>query len=206
MYYSKLKLFFHLKTMKNTNDFLLTEIVTVGQAKQWMRNKDDYAKANLIKLIHHRFYNRYVKHLKTIDSGFLKMAISCLMIETMESFRQGLKDTKGIGVGKKMFEDFFIVEEPLFPGFREIAPSFYSSIRCGILHQAETTNGWRIVRSGTLLDKSNRTINATRFVNALEKALDNYINNLKVSDISTTIWKHAILKIEDVCENCKIAQ
>ena len=190
--------------MKNINDFLLTENVTVGQARQWMRDKDDNAKPNLIKLIHHRFYNRYVKHLSTINSGFLKMAVSCLMIETMESFRQGKKDTKARGVGQKMFQDFFTVEESLFPGFKDIAPDFYSSIRCGILHQAETTNGWRILRKDALLNKPNRTINATKFVKTLEKALENYINMLKASDINTTIWNHALFKIEDVCENCKI--
>ena len=58
--------------MKNIDDFLLTKDVTVGQTRQWINNKDDNSKIKLINLIHHRFYNRYVKHLKNIDSGFLK--------------------------------------------------------------------------------------------------------------------------------------
>ena len=82
--------------MKNINDFELTEKVTVGQARKWMTDKDNNSKDKLISLIHHRFTNRYVKHLNNTDSGFLKMAISCLMIETLESFKQGKKDTKGI--------------------------------------------------------------------------------------------------------------
>lgn len=192
-------------TTKKVEDFLLTETVTVGQARKWIKEKDEAAKENLIKLVHHRFNNRYVKHLHQIDSGFLKMAVSCLMIETLESFRQGRKDTKGKGVGQKMFRDFFTTEEKLFPGFKDIANDFYSSIRCGILHQAETTNAWRILRKieYDLLDKKNRTINATRFVRALNKSLDNYINTLKNSDFNEKIWKNAIFKIEDVCENCK---
>jgi hypothetical protein len=40
-----------------------------------------------------------------------------------------------------MFEDFFKAELNLFPEFKDIAADFYSSIHCGILHQAETTNG-----------------------------------------------------------------
>lgn len=189
-------------TQRNINDFLLTDNLTVGQARQWMTKKDNGAKNNLVKLIHHRFYNRYIKHLHKLDSGFLKMAVSCLTIETLESFRQGKKDTKGKGVGQKMFEDFFEIEQKLFPGFKDIAADFYSSIRCGILHQAETTNAWRILRKDDLLDKKNKTINATKFVKALEKALDNYVDSLKTSGFTTTIWKNALFKIEDVCENC----
>lgn len=190
--------------MKNINDFELTEKVTVGQARKWMTDKDDFAKDNLISLIHHRFTNRYVKHLNDTDSGFLKMAISCLMIETLESFKQGKKDTKGIS--QKMFEDFFKTEEKYFPDFKDIAIDFYKSIRCGILHQAETTNAWRILRRNSLLDKSNRTINATKFVKALEKSLDNYVQTLRTEDFTSTIWKRALLKIEDVCENCNASR
>ncbi|QEH39413.1 hypothetical protein [Chitinophaga sp. XS-30] len=189
---------------KNIEDFLLTGTVTVGQARKWIKVKDEAAKSDLIKLIYHRFSNRYVKHLHHIDSGFLKMAVSCLMIETLESFRQGKKDTKGKGVGQKMFKDFFTTEEKLFPGFKDIAPDFYSSIRCGIMHQAETTNAWRVLRKGDLLDKENRTINSTKFVEALDKALGNYVDSLKASDFSAVIWKNAIFKIEDVCKNCKV--
>jgi hypothetical protein len=192
-------------TKKNINDFLLTGNVTVGQARKWMAEKDSNAKVHLVELIHHRFYNRYIKHLSGIDSGFLKMAISCLTIETLESFRQGKKDTKGKGVGQKMFEDFFEIEQTLFPGFKDISADFYSSIRCGILHQAETTNAWRILRKkdASLLDKTNRVINATKFVKALEKSLDNYVESLKTSDFNATIWKRALFKIEDVCKNCE---
>ena len=80
--------------MKDINDFLLTGKTTVGQARKWMAEKDANAKANLIELIHHRFYSRYVKHVLTIESGFLQMAISCLTIETLESFVQGKENTK----------------------------------------------------------------------------------------------------------------
>lgn len=192
-------------TTRIVDDFLLTETVTVRQARQWMKDKDDNAKVSLIKLIHHRFFNRYVKHLNDIDSGFLKMAISCLMIETLESFRQGKKDTKERGVGLKMFKDFFAAEERLFPGFKDIATDFYYSIRCGILHQAETTNAWRILRREHLLDKSKRAVNATKFAKALEKSLNNYVDSLKGNDFEATIWKNALFKIEDVCENCNVS-
>lgn len=188
---------------KNIDDFLLTANVTVGQTREWIRKKNENAKNNLVKLIYHRFNNRYVKHLHNIDSGFLKMAVSCLMIETLESFKQGKKDTKGVGVGQKMFTDFFTTEEKHFSGFNDISKDFYSSIRCGILHQAETTNSWRILRKNALLDTTNKTINATKFVKALEMSLNTYINTLNSNDFNAPIWVNALFKIEDICENCK---
>jgi len=189
--------------MKNVNEFLLTEKITVGETLGWIKQKDAHSKIKLIELIHHRFYNRYIKHLNLIDSGFLKMAISCLTIEALESFKKKKKNTKGKGVGEKMFKDFFEIEEVLFPGLKDIYSDFYSNIRCGILHQAETTKEWRILRKGDLLDKKNKAINATKFVRAIDKALNNYINTLRQNDFSSQIWKNAILKIVDICENCK---
>ena len=191
--------------MKNIEDFLLTGDITVGQTRQWINNKDDISKNNLIRLINHRFHNRYTKHLnnKDIDSGFLKMAISCLMIETLESFKQGKEDTNGIG--KQMFIDFFETEQRFFPSFNDISLDFYKSIRCGILHQAETTNAWRILRKGDILNKVERTINANKFVQALEKVLNNYIDTLKICDFDSKIWQNAILKIEDICKNCEVS-
>tara|TARA_R110000868_G_scaffold8606_9_gene44331 strand:+ start:2126 stop:2452 length:327 start_codon:yes stop_codon:yes gene_type:complete len=105
------------------------------------KKKDVESKDSLITFIEHRFKKSYLIHLDEIKSGFLKMAISCLMIETLESFKQGLKDTNG--KGRKMFKDFFDTEAINFPGFKDISLDFYSSIRCGILHQAETTNAWQ---------------------------------------------------------------
>lgn len=191
--------------MKNTEDFLLAQTVTVGQAMQWISNKDDDAKQALTNFIYHRFYNRYIKHVKNIDSGFLKMAVCCLMIETLESFKQGKKDTKAKGVGKKMFKTFFKNERLNFPEFETINDEFYSNIRCGILHQAETTNAWRILRTGKILDKNNKTINAEIFVKALEKSLEDYKNVLHNSNFTELIWQNALRKIQYICENCKVS-
>ena len=191
--------------MKNINDYLLTTNVKVGDLRKWMKEKNDYSKNKIIDLIYHRFYNRYVKHLRTIDSGFLKMAVSCLMIETLESFRQGKKDTKDRGAGLQMFKYFFETEQKLFPEFKDIYVDFYYNIRCGILHQAETTNAWRILRRDVLIDKTNKTINSNKFVASLEKSLDNYVEDLKSNDFKSQIWKNALLKLDDICENCKVS-
>lgn len=190
--------------MKNIDDFKLTGNITVKDAREWIASKDESSKSNLIRLIDHRFTNRYLKHLDpTInDSGFFKMAICCLMIETLESFKQGEENTKG--KSKQMFIDFFETEQTFFQGFKDISEDFYYSIRCGILHQAETINGWRILRKGSLLNKSERTINADKFVISLNMSLKSYIKKLNDSDINggDETWVNAINKITDVCKNC----
>lgn len=192
--------------MKNIDAFKLTRDITVKQAREWVVIKDENSKNNLISLIDHRFTNRYLKHLnpKILDSGFFKMAICCLMIEAMESFKQGIEDTSG--KSKQMFIDFFETEKIFFPEFKDISTDFYKSIRCGILHQAETTNTWRILRTGDLLNKTERTINANKFVEALNKSLKNYIKKLEDNDINESkgIWANAILKIIDICNNCQV--
>jgi hypothetical protein len=48
-----------------------------------------------------------------------------------------------------------------------------------ILHQSETTNGWRILRSGPLFIKESKTINATIFLNRLDKCLETYCDKLR---------------------------
>lgn len=187
--------------MKDINKYQLTENITVGQVKKWLATQDAESKERLIFLINHRFENRYIKHLGNIDSGFLKMAIGCLTIEAIESFKQGKKDTNGEGID--IFKSFFTSEEVDFPGFKEISRDFYKNVRCGILHQAETKNAWRILRTGNILDKSEKAINATKFVHSIEKSLKRYIKDLEVKDFNDPLWKNAIFKLKDICENCK---
>lgn len=189
--------------MKNISDYLLTSNVNVGDLLEWISKKDNKSKEKIIEFINHRFSNRYIKHISKINSGFLKMAVCCLTIETLECFKQGRKNTKASGAGIQMFRDFFKSEEKNFPKFDVISDSFYYHIRCGILHQSETTDAWRIRRDGELLNIEEKYINSNKFVKALENSLRNYIIRLTEEDINSDIWKKAIFKLEDICNNCK---
>lgn len=95
--------------MKNVNNFKLTSKITVGDLTKWINEKDKNSKYRIIDFIDFRFRDRYLNHIENIKSGFLKMAISCLMIETLESFKQGQKSTKI--KGEKYLEIFSIVKE-----------------------------------------------------------------------------------------------
>lgn len=179
------------------HDPLLSKAYPASRVTQLLESND--AK-QLASFLSQRFHERYLSPIQktSAPSGFAKMAIACLMIEALESFAQGERDTKGRS--KEMFVSFFNRAER-FKAFADIAVEFFSSIRCGILHQAETRNGWRILLKGSLLDLTNKTINANAFLNELEKTLKADLETLANADCNGPIWKKYKTKIESVIAN-----
>ncbi len=124
------------------------------------------------------------------------MAVACLVIETLESFYRGLTDTRRHS--KEMFSGFFERDTALkiFGGGDDW---FYNDVRCGILHQAETRRGWRVLRVGPLLDRQAKTINATTFLRELRKAVEKYAEAMEADE---TTWQLFRRKMDAVCANC----
>ena len=126
------------------------------------------------------------------------------MIEALESFWQGWPNTNRRS--RAAFRSFFqrCSNQGLELGmFSNLADDFYNGVRCGILHQAETTNGWRIRRKGSLFEPTTKTINATLFHDELEKALGRYVETLKQSDWESEIWRNLRKKMDAVLKNCE---
>lgn len=147
-----------------------------------------------------RFNERYfwaVEGSPTSKHGFTLLAVACLIIETLESFRQGCADTKG--ASKRMFQDFFARSTAL-KDFAGANDWFYKDIRCGILHQSETRGGWRVLRKGPLVDAKGRAINATALLRALQLAVEQYAAQLETDE---ALWKNFQKKMDAVCANCK---
>ncbi|GIV89166.1 MAG: hypothetical protein KatS3mg055_1684 [Chloroflexus sp.] len=189
-----------------TKDVRLSRLVTV---EQYQKYEDEKNRERIANFILERFTERYITPLHGDSDrkhGFCTMAISCLMIEALESFWRGWPDTKG--KSKKAFRSFFqrCLQQGLELGVfapSQLADDFYTGVRCGILHQAETTNGWRIRRAGLLYDPDNKTINATTFHLELEKALIAYCDELKRSEWDAQIWQNLRTKMKSVIENCE---
>lgn len=182
--------------MPDANHTHLTKTVTVAQYRE-LEKANDRAACGLF--IVERFHERYFE--PTIDAptrhGFTLMAIGCLVIEALECFYEGKKDSKGIS--GEMFEKFF--ERHI--GLEEFGGDdnwFYKNIRCGILHQAETTGGWRVLRNGKLLDTQRRSVNATAFIRHLQNAVQDYAEQLEADD---KLWKNFRKKMNAVCANCE---
>jgi len=93
--------------------------------------------------------------------GFTILAIDCLLIETLQSFREGLTDTKG--KSKDMFINFLTQRESFKDYFKkDDAERFYCDFRCGILHQAEIMGDSLLRSVGNVKGKD---FNGTPYIN-----------------------------------------
>jgi hypothetical protein len=80
-------------------------------------------------------------------------------------------------------------------------------VRCGILHQGETTLGWQIRREGDMLeedDEGRRVINAFAFVRKLKLAVEAYCDELLVAEWSDETWVLCRKKMNSICLNCAL--
>lgn len=174
----------------------LSSSVTVAQYLHMEATGDRVAAGRFIK---ERLDERYLSPLLDVDRkqrhGFSMMAVACLAIEALQAFQLGLKSTKKNS--ENMFAAFFAQH----PAFADFAGDgwFYDHIRCGLLHDAEARGGWRILRTGPLVNKEARTINATLFVRELRKAVSAYADEL-VDDQSWVSFKR---KMKQVVANCE---
>lgn len=186
---------------KSVNDIYLSSSVTVKQYRAWEAEKKS---TEIAAFIHQRFGERFLAPFEmlpsSLKSGFAQMAICCLMIETLESFYKGWKGTSGVK-GSDVFEEFF-TRVSYFHDLKGLGGEFYKHIRCGILHQAETTGGWLIRRRGALVDKSNKVLNADKFMKMLQIALDDYCQEITSARWNDVIWRKCRRKMNAIIEHC----
>lgn len=189
----------------NEGNTRLSREVTVNDYANLVKQANREA---IAKFVYARFVERYILPMKHVErsykNGFSILANSCLMIETLQCFREGLKDSTR--QSRDLFERFF-TEEARQGGelgsFAEVSEDFYRDVRCGILHQGETRGGWRISRKGALLDKQSKTINAARFLKAVDGSLQRYCETLRHEKWESPPWKMLREKMDAVCDNCK---
>lgn len=190
----------HIKS-KDYSEFKLSSKITVKQIEEWIDKFDQESRTNLIEFIRSRFLERYIDGIRGLKNfGFLKMSVACYMIETLQCFKMGL-DTSNNQSGC-IFKCFFEEEEP-FAAFKDFSGEFYANVRCGILHQSETSNAWRILCNGPIIDIQDYTINADEFVKALTKSLENYLAKLVIAQSKDDeIWLRLIKKLKSIITNC----
>lgn len=192
-----------LKELRKMGDIKLSSSLRVSEYRELEAKKD---RSKIADFVLERFTERYITPLSDDlkkKHGFCTMAISCLMIEALESFRQGWPHTNR--KSEEAFCSFFswCLEQGSELGvFSVDAKDFYKNVRCGILHQAETTNGWLIRRKGPLFVPAKKILNATKFHIELKKYLRSYCDLLKNSAWGSEVWKNLIKKMKAVVENC----
>jgi len=138
-------------------------------------------------------------------AGFAVMALDCLLIETLQQFREGKAETSG-----NKSKDYFVrfLTDTAFGDFftKEMAIKFYQQIRCGILHQAETKENSRLlIREHTPLvaqtpDGRGLIINRRLFHSQLVRVFDEYISSLRDpshAELRSNLRK----KMDHICRN-----
>ena len=200
--------------MNVTNDPQQTELASNFTVAQYKAACDSKDKDAIVDPLRRRFTERYIDPVTpgicNHTHGFTMMAISCLMIESLQSFCEGWVSTKGQSAnGKSMSEEAFtrfFDSHNQFDCFRgQIAHCFWVNIRCGILHQAETTGGWKMTRraDAPLFDPATLTINATLFLGCCRGSLEGLCNELKADSWDSELWKNVRMKMKALCDNCK---
>lgn len=184
--------------------------VTVKNYVDWEK-ENDRGWSKKPQFIRQRLCDRYVNPVRALDlhpdtkdkkNGFYIMAVSCLLIETLVSFWRGWPTTaatkKHKGKSERAFKMFFRLQ-PGFSVFR--GTKFYKNVRCGILHQGETTGGWLVERSGRLFDGQKR-INAKIFHDQLALAIDDYVAALERPKAGSKLRQNFDKKMKAVIKNC----
>src|SRR5262249_20476125 len=126
----------------------LSRKTTVAKYRQMEVAQD---RAGVVRFLRERFAERYFRPLESVQTphGFFTMAISCLLIEAIQAFRNGWQGTTA--QRKKPYRKFF-QDHRSFGVSAAQADELYDNIRSGILHLGETFGGWRIRRRGAMLD------------------------------------------------------
>ena len=108
---------------------------------------DNLVWAKAVDIFYDRINGRFLAPVRSIEkhsdknirlfSGFVILAIDCLLIETLYQFYNGVDETDRDH--QRAFWHFFRDSPHFNPSFtRKISDMFYTHFRCGILHQAQT--------------------------------------------------------------------
>jgi hypothetical protein len=164
--------------------------------------KDWFKAADIIKdRLGGRFLWFASNCLRAKYSGFVVLAVDCLLAETIQQFKDGI--TNGHGRSEEMVKRF--LEGTRFqPDFdADARKAFYRDIRCGLLHQAEAKRMWLIRRKQpALLQKiangRGYIVDVERFHAGLTGSLDDYLKLLTEptkSLLRSNLWK----KMDQIC-------
>jgi hypothetical protein len=152
-----------------------------------------------IEIFRDRIKGRFLEPINAILpspwSGFAVLALDSLLVETLQQFWEGQHRTPD-GMSITYFTRFLC--GPLFParanGFNaKMARLFYTTVRCGILHQAQVSGSTRVRRTGALVKLNlarpsgkqpqarsrGITVNPLAFHRALERAFESYVKLLQ---------------------------
>jgi hypothetical protein len=156
-------------------------------------------------------------------SGWLMVSVACLSVESLIAFTKGLIRVPNCG---EEFTAFFESNAAFayllkaFPAFKygkngkeKKGNKFYSLIRCGLLHQAETSESWRLLLGhigGPMVTNTvgMPCIYAKPIFAGVGNAIRSYCENLATNTEFTTDrkseWGKALRKLDAIAEGCGV--
>lgn len=184
------------------------------RVSDWQRamTNDDWPL--MVCLFKDRLSGRFLEPIKLIEqdatigpfSGFSILALDCLLIETLNQFYQGLDETPEDH--QKQFWLFFKGSEYFKKHFtRKAAEVFYSHVRCGLLHQAQTKRQTFIradqpamIRASNGNLSNGIIVDRTKFHQALELEVASYVAKLeRGSEADSDLRANFLKKMQIIC-------
>lgn len=141
------------------------------------------------------------KHYSERRFGFTILAIDCLLIETLQAFKDGNEETNW-KEGKSVFVNYLTQSSSLGEHFnKKLAGEFYVSYRNGILHQGQIKDNHLVWSVGKVVDELNEImiINRTEFHKCLKNDFEEYLNKLR--DVKNSkLRENFKLKMDTLCK------
>jgi len=141
-----------------------------------------------INIVEDRIRGRWLdpagRLLRDRHSGFAILVLDCVVLESLWGFMNG----KAIPRGREdqVYRD--ILTGPRFRWTAALSDSFRLFVRNGVVHDAETRNGWLVGRTTppTVVPQPDKAggyrLNRTRFHRALQETFGDWIAELRAGD------------------------
>jgi hypothetical protein len=127
--------------------------------------------------------------------GFAILTIQCSVLEFLAALRKGWSFRHGhkhqgrdnyYGNSKLLYTTFLREEQPFAASFttQNRSDDFYTDVRCGLVHEGQTKNSWRIWRgqpSDPLIDFEKKAVYRDVMQRQIESYLDRYCLELTSS-------------------------
>lgn len=175
----------------------------------WARAFDEY--------FYPRLDTRYLQPIEAImginraeGEGFSIMAIYCTLVEFLESTVLGKNydykasvETEIVYPKSESIFISFLENRPPFSGkFNDgLAKDFYLKIRCGLLHEAKTKGGWRILEvsqdQSTIIDRVEKIVYRNDFQLAIKQFIAWYRSELQMK---RQFQEAFVRKFDHLCE------
>lgn len=151
--------------------------------------------------------------------GFAVMALSCLVIDALQAFREG-RDSENPAIfdclrkqpaTAKSFKDFLAGSRHFRSDFtRTIAGRFSQDVRNALLHNAETRKGWLIAGTNPknkIVRKIGKgyVLNRTKFASALEEEFKDYVASLRKPS-SPDIRQNFLIRMRSIARTAPAAE